>query len=82
MISPQCGAILIVRKEVSAGGKAVRMMSGFNDRRTGEDRRRGDRRWLGSFMEKKDIYADKRNRDRRFCDERRDPKSIYTKICF
>jgi hypothetical protein len=58
-------------------------MCGFNDRRTGEDRRRGDRRWLGIFNTgKKPIGADKRCRDRRFRPDRRDARSIYNRIAF
>lgn len=70
-----------MRQEVSAGKKAVRTMCSWNDRRTGEDRRRGDRRWLGAFIGKK-ACADKRCRDRRVSDDRRNQDSIYTKIVF
>ena len=51
-------------------------MSAYNDRRTGKDRREGDRRWLGTF---KDFVKDdntgtglgKRNLGRRLHEDRR-----------
>lgn len=45
-------------------------MAAFNDRRSGMERRRGDRRWLGYYVNK-NIDIDKRAVERRVNKDRR-----------
>ncbi len=55
-------------------------MSAFNDRRTGTQRRKGDRRWLGNFTGRK-AAAERRADDRRSGMDRR-KKTIFERFSY